>query len=266
MENKQRVVVVTGASSGIGEIVAKYFLQKGDKVFGLSRKIKEELEYEQISCDVTKVEQVKSAISQIIQKEGKIDVLINNAGMGISGSIENQKLEDIKKIFDVNFFGAVNVTQAVLPHMRDNGGGKIINTSSLAGFIPIPFQSFYSATKSSLDIWAKALRLETKQFNIDICNVVLGDTKTNFTSSRQKSPTDIGTVYEQVVDKSIKKMENDEQNGQNPLGVAKIMYKLSLKRKMPASKVVGFGYKTLSFLAKILPQKLMLYVVSKLYT
>lgn len=265
MEEK-RVVVVTGASSGIGRVVAQYFYKQGDIVYGLSRNKKDEPYFMQIACDITSDEDVKNAIEFVIKKEKKIDILINNAGMGISGSIENQNMDDIKKIFDVNFFGAVRVTQAVLPYMRSAGGGKIINTSSLAGFIPIPFQSFYSATKSSLDIWAKALRLETKPFNISICNVVLGDTKTNFTSSRQKSPTDIGTDYEEIVDKSIKKMEKDEQNGKSPLEVAKVMYKLSKKKKMPPTKVVGFGYKTLSFLAKILPQKFMLFVVSKLYT
>lgn len=261
-----RVVVVTGASSGIGREIAKYFANNGDKVFGLARSSFEEKNVKSISCDVTIKESVRLAIKEIITKEGHIDILINNAGCGVSGSVENSDIEDIKNMFNVNFFGAVSVTQEVLPFMREHGGGKIINTSSVASVIPIPFQSFYSATKSSLDIYAKALRLEVRPFNIEICNVLVGDTKSNFTSSRKKSQRDEGSVYEETVKRSVKKMENDEKNGKDPVSVAKTMFKLSLKKKLPPTKTVGVKYKLIVFLNKILPQKFMLFVVSKLYS
>lgn len=261
-----RVVVVTGASSGIGREIAKYFANNGDKVFGLARSSFEEKNIKSISCDVTIKESVRLAIKEVITKEGHIDILINNAGCGVSGSVENSDIEDVKNMFNVNFFGAVSVTQEVLPFMREHGGGKIINTSSVASVIPIPFQSFYSATKSSLDIYAKALRLEVKPFNIEICNVLVGDTKSNFTSSRKKSQRDEGSVYEETVKRSVEKMENDEKNGKDPVSVAKTMFKLSLKKKLPPTKTVGVKYKLIVFLNKILPQKLMLFVVSKLYS
>lgn len=261
-----RVVVVTGASSGIGREIAKYFANNGDKVFGLARSSFEEENIKSISCDVTIKESVRLAIKEVITKEGHIDILINNAGCGVSGSVENSDIEDVKNMFNVNFFGAVSVTQEVLPFMREHGGGKIINTSSVASVIPIPFQSFYSATKSSLDIYAKALRLEVKPFNIEICNVLVGDTKSNFTSSRKKSQRDEGSVYEETVKRSVEKMENDEKNGKDPVSVAKTMFKLSLKKKLPPTKTVGGKYKLIVFLNKILPQKFMLYVVSKLYS
>ena len=266
MKKTNRVVVITGASSGIGSVVAKYFRDKGDIVYGLSRRAEDKDGITQISCDVTSKANVKNAIEKIIEREKRIDILINNAGCGISGSVENSELDDIKNMFDVNFFGAVNVTQAVLPYMRGNGGGKIINTSSVASVIPIPFQSFYSATKSSLDIFAKALRLEVKPFNIQVCNVLLGDTKSNFTSSRKKSVNDEGSVYQEVVKKSVAKMERDEQNGKDPITVAKAMYKLSLKKHLPPTKTVGVEYKLIVILEKILPAKFMLFVVSKLYS
>ena len=210
-KNASRVVIVTGASSGIGREIAKYFANKGDKVYGLARRLFDDEKIVSIQCDVTSKEQVRIAIQQIVDKEKRIDVLINNAGCGVSGSIENCDIDDIKDMFNVNFFGAVNVTQEVLGIMREQKGGKIINTSSVASIIPIPFQSYYSATKASLDIWAKALRMEIKPFNIQVCNILVGDTKSNFTLSRKKSNNDKGTPYESIVEKSISKMEKDEQ-------------------------------------------------------
>ncbi len=266
MKKTSRVVVVTGHSSGIGSAVAEYFRKNGDIVYGLSRHKGDNEKINFIECDITDPLQVKNAIEQIDKIEGRIDILVNNAGMGISGSVENTTLDDVKKIFAVNFYGAVNVAQSVLPIMRREKGGKILCTSSLASFFPIPFQSFYSATKASLDIWAKALRLETKPFNIQICNCLLGDTKSGFTSARKKSMYDGGTVYEETVKRSVEKMEHDEQNGKDPMTVAKTMYKLSNKKRLPATVIVGGLNKLLGFLNKILPQKVMLFVVGKMYT
>ncbi len=265
-KNASRVVIVTGASSGIGREIAKYFANKGDKVYGLARRLFDDEKIVSIQCDVTSKEQVRIAIQQIVDKEKRIDVLINNAGCGVSGSIENCDIDDIKDMFNVNFFGAVNVTQEVLGIMREQKGGKIINTSSVASIIPIPFQSYYSATKASLDIWAKALRMEIKPFNIQVCNILVGDTKSNFTLSRKKSNNDKGTPYESIVEKSISKMEKDEQNGKDPITVAKVMYKVSRKKKLPPTKTVGGMYKLILILEKFLPQKLMLFIVSKLYS
>lgn len=262
----QKVVVITGASSGIGLITAKHFVKNGYKVYGLSRNVKEESDFVSLSCDVTNIEQIKESINYIMEKENRIDVLINNAGFGISGSVENEPLDKIESLIKVNFLGAVAVTQQVLPIMRKQGGGKILNTSSVASVAPIPYQSFYSVTKASLDIWAKALRMEVKPFNIEVCSVQLGDTKTGFTASRQKSVNDEGTVYEAVVAKSIAKMEKDEQYGKDPITAAKTMLKLVTKKHMPATKVVGLDYKFLVFLIKILPQKLVLFILNKLYS
>ena len=265
-QNRRQVVVITGATSGIGKITANYLNQNNFVVYSLSRRLLEDKNINYISCDVTNREQVKKAVNEILEKEDTIDVLINNAGFGISGSIENQDINEIKNIFNVNFLGTVNVTQEVLPIMRKQNFGKIINTSSVASIFPIPFQSYYCATKASLDIWAKTLRLEVKKFNIQVCNILVGDTKTGFTAVRQKSSADKGTVYEDIVKSSVEKMEKDEQKGKDPITVAKIVYSLIKKKKMPATKTVGFGYKCLVFLEKILPQSLMLWVVSKLYS
>ena len=264
MDNK-KVLVLTGASSGIGLITSEFFSKKGFIVYGLSRREAESKDFNWISCDVTNVSQVEDAIKTIVKKEGKIDVLINNAGFGISGSVENSSVEDVKKQFEVNFIGAVNTTKAVLPIMRKQGYGKILNTSSVASVIPIPFQSFYSASKSSLDTWAKALRIEVKPFNIQVCSVLVGDTKTGFTSVRQKTDVKKEGVYAQTVEKSVKKMEKDEQNGKDPITVAKTYFKLVKKRNIPPVKVVGFSYKFLLFIKRFVSERFMLWVVSKLY-
>ena len=265
-DSVQKVVVITGASSGIGLVTAKHFSKNGYKVYGLSRSINEESDFVSLLCDVTNLEQIKESISYIMQKENRIDVLINNAGFGISGSVENEPMDKIESLIKVNFLGAVAVTQQVLPIMRKQGGGKILNTSSVASIAPIPYQSFYSVTKASLDIWAKALGMEVKPYNIQVCNVMVGDTKTGFTAGRQKSEYDIGTVYEDVVTKSIAKMEKDEQHGKDPITVSKTMLKLARKKHIPATKVVGLDYKMLVMLIKLLPQRVVLFILKKLYT
>ncbi len=262
---ESKVVVITGASSGIGFATAKYFAQNGYKVYGLARRTFKEENITSISCDVTDTEQIKKAIKIIIAKEKQIDILINNAGFGISGSAENQSAEDIKKQFDVNFFGAVNVTQQVLPIMRKQGFGKILNTSSVASVFPIPFQSYYCATKSSINVWAQALALEVKPYNIQICNVLVGDTKTGFTAVRQKTSAENEGDYADIATKSVAKMEKDEQSGKDPITVAKVFYKLANKKKIPNTKVVGGLYKFLLFLKRIVPEKFMMWVLSKLY-
>lgn len=268
MKNKsieKKVVIISGASSGIGLKTAEYFADRNYIVYNFSRRVVEHNKIKSIKCDVTDEDQIKSAVTQVFNEQKRIDVLINNAGFGISGSSENQSLSDVKKLFEVNFMGAVNLTSHVLPIMREQKYGKIINTGSAAGVFPIPFQSFYSATKSAIDIWSKALSLEVKPFGVQVCTVLVGDTKTDFTGKRVKN-TESGTVYEKVLEKSIVKMERDEQNGKDPITVSKTMFKLAERKKMPPNKVVGFSYKMLVFLNKILPTKFMLWVVSKLYS
>lgn len=261
---EKQVVIITGASSGIGKATASYFVSKGYKVYGVARK---DFNVEGVSTvlgDVTDVEAVKQIIDFVVKQEGKIDILINNAGFGVAGAIETTPIEDAKKQFDVNFFGAVNMTNAVLPYMRKQQTGKIINTSSIASVIPIPFQAFYSSCKAALDNWAKALRIELKPFNIKVSNILPGDIKTGFTQNRERK-TDKKSPYYQQETKSIEKMEKDEQNGMQPICIAKKMYKIAKKKNPPYTCTVGFSYKLICFLQKILPTRFVMWIVSKLY-
>ncbi|MDD3397047.1 MAG: SDR family NAD(P)-dependent oxidoreductase [Clostridia bacterium] len=259
------VVLITGASSGIGLATANYLTEKGYKVYGLSRKMPENVEFENLVCDVTNYKAVAEKFEYIYNKEGRIDVLINNAGMGIAGAIEHTEAEDIKKIFDLNVLALINSCKCVVPFMRKCGGGKIINIGSVAGVIPIPFQACYSSTKSAVDIFSTAFGLEVKDFNIQLTTVMPGDTKSNFGFNRVKNTLMQDEYYKSRIDNSIKKMEKDEREGMSPLCVSEVIYKVIKRKKSPSRVAVGFNYKTIVFLSKILPRSLMLKVVKKMY-
>lgn len=259
------VIIITGASSGIGKETAIYLAKKGHKVYGLSRTICQNQHFESLSCDITNFDMVKQTFEQIFEKEGKIDVLVNNAGMGISGAVEQTSDADIKKQFDLNLFALINACKMITPILRKCGGGKIVNIGSVAGVIPIPFQTFYSVSKASVDMFTMAFGLEVRDFGIQTCVVMPGDTKTGFTDSRIKTLIEQDEVYGDRISQSVCKMESDEKNGKPPISVSKVVYKVIKKRKMPSRKTVGFSYKLIILLEKLLPRRLMLWVVKKIY-
>ena len=259
------IVIITGASSGIGLETARYLSRFGHKVYGLARRKVENEPFESLECDLTCYERVKECFEYISKKEGRIDVLVNNAGMGISGAVEHTSAEHIKRIFDVNVLALINASKLIIPYFRQSGGGKIINLSSVAGVIPIPFQAFYSATKSAVIEFSYALRLEVKPFNIQVSVVCPGDTKTSFTSARVKNQVMADEFYGDRIKKSIEKMEKDETSGKPASSVSKIIYKIIKKKHSPVCKTVGVSYKFIMFLVKILPTRFMLFIVKKLY-
>lgn len=259
-----KTVVVTGASSGIGLAIAELFISKGYTVYNLSRHRNENSAAKYICCDVTDEEAVKSAFRIVFDKEGTIDVLVNNAGFGISGATELTSLESAKKQFDVNFFGAVTCSNQVAEYMRNQGGGTIINISSLAAQLSIPFQTFYSASKAAVNSLTLALANELKPFGIKVCAVMPGDVKTGFTDAREKSNAE-NSVYSEILHKSVATMERDEQNGMSPDDIAKAVYKLSQKKNPKPLSTVGFQYKALSSLAKFLPVRTVNYIIGSIY-
>lgn len=258
----KRIVFITGASSGIGNATAKKFIKNGDIVYGMARKDFILDGGTAIKGDVTSVEDINNALNLIISKHDKVDIIINNAGIGISGPVEVAKKEDIKKQFDVNFFGAVNVIQAFLPYIRESKG-YIINVSSIMAFIPLHYQAFYSASKGALDNMALALRQEVKPYGVKVCNIQPGDVKTNFTDSRIKNKID--NVYNEGEKESTKKFEKSERKGMSPDKIANKIYKLSKRKNPPITCTVGFSYKLVKFLNRLLPQKFVSYISSKLF-
>ena len=261
-ENK--VVIITGASSGIGLVTAKILAGLGTKVYGLAINQFETNDFEYMQCDVTNAEQIADVTKKIFEKEKHIDFLVNCAGMGISGSVENSEDKQIAKIFDVNFFGTVKMCKAVIPYMRKNNFGRIVNISSVAGELPIPFQTFYSATKAGIESFTAGLDMEVRPFGIRAACVLPGDTKTGFTAAREKNQNDDASYGRRIVS-SIGKMEHDEQTGMKPESVSKVIARVLLKKNPKPLNIVGFKYKFLVALSKCLPKKFVHKVLFKMY-
>ena len=258
-----KVAVISGATKGIGLACANMFSKEGYKVYCLSHNQPENYEYEFIKCDVTNEEDVKNAFDIINKKELFVDVVLCNAGKGIGGPLENTQLDVAKNLFDVNFFGAFNLAKAFIPKFKQQKFGKILFMSSVGSIFPLPFQAFYSASKSALETMANAWRIELAPFNIQVGCILPGDTKTSFTQSRQNYVGD--ETYNNRDVKSLKKMEKDEINGMSPNKIANTVRKVISKKKVPARTIVGGKYKIFAFLNKILPQKLILWIVGKIY-
>lgn len=258
------VIVITGASSGIGKQTAQFLAEKGYLVYGISRSVVQDVNFKSIQCDITDHEAFNRVLTNIAEEVG-IDVLINNAGMGIAGAIEYATDEEINRIFDLNVLALINACKTVTPLMRKRGGGKIINLCSVAGVIPIPFQTCYSVTKAAVDMFSMSFGLEVKDFNIQVTSILPGDTKTGFTKNRVKSEVLDDEFYGERIKASIERMEKDEQNGKDPQTVTNVIYKVIKKRKAPLRKTIGFTYKLIVFLERIVPRRFMLWIVKKLY-
>ncbi|HHW79238.1 MAG TPA: SDR family NAD(P)-dependent oxidoreductase [Acholeplasmataceae bacterium] len=261
----KRVVIITGISSGVGLSLGKFLVDKNYIIYGISRSVINEAGINHIKADVTNEEQLITAYQMIYEKEGQIDFLINNAGMGISGSIEATKLSDAKNIFDVNFMGLFLSTKAVLPYMRKQASGRIINIGSVAGPLSIPFQAFYSSSKAAVNTFSDALANEVSPYGIGVCTILPGDIKTNFTKNRKKNIDELD-VYEKRVEKSIEVMEKDEQAGMDVLYASKNIYKVMRKKNLPLRMTIGKKYKVFIFLQRLLPVKLVNKIVGSIYS
>lgn len=258
------VIIITGASSGIGLVVAKALADKGHHVYGISRTKIHEKNIKSVQVDVTDFEQLHTCYREIFDIEGRIDVLINNAGFGISGSIEGTSCEDAKKLMDVNFMGVFHSTKAVLPFMRAAKSGKIIQMSSVASRLAIPFQAFYSSSKAAINAFSEALTIEVQPYGIQVCTLMPGDIKTGFTKNRKKNALD-PSIYKKRIDRSVGVMEQDELNGMDPEIAANVVCSLLSKKRMPLYKTIGFKYKVFVFLHKMLPSKLANQIVGSIY-
>lgn len=271
--NDKKIVFITGASSGIGKACAEYFSKRDHLVYGTTRNRHllrvwpEDAAYKMLFMDVTDIESVQSSIERIIDECGRINVLINNAGMGMAGAIEDSSYKEIKLQFDTNLLGAFNVINSVLPHMRKAGNGIIINIASMAGVISIPFQAAYSGSKAAMIAMTEALRCELKPLGIRACSINPGDLKTDFTFNRKLTKKSKGeTVYKQRMERSIETMARDEQNGGDPVCIAKAAERVMKRKNPPVMVNVGLKYKLLAFLARILPSKLREFIVIQLYS
>ena len=259
-----KVVIITGGSSGIGLCTAAALRDRGCKVYELSRRDSEVTGITHIKCDVTDEAQLAAAVGQVMAESGRIDILINNAGFGISGAVEFTDTADVRRLFDVNFFGMVRMNRAVLPLMRRQGGGRIVNLSSVAAPVPIPFQTYYSAGKAAVNSYTMALSNEVKPFDISVCAVMPGDIKTGFTSARKKNIAG-DDIYGGRITRSVAGMEKDEQTGMDPAKAGAFIASVALKNSRKPLYTIGFGYKCAVFLTKILPARWLNALIGQLY-
>ncbi|NCA66845.1 MAG: SDR family NAD(P)-dependent oxidoreductase [Clostridia bacterium] len=260
----EKIAIVSGASSGIGKDTALLLKDNGYTVYGFNRKKAEIAGINFIATDLTNTESIKAAVKEVIDRHGKIDLLVNNAGMGISGSIENTASDSASYIFDVNFFGTFELTKCVLPHMRAQMSGRIITIGSLASIFYLPFQGFYSATKAAVTSMFNALQLEVRPFNINVTTIMPGDIKTDFTANRKKNDYEL-PAYQERMKKSVAVMEKDEQNGMPASCIAKEVLKQATKKRPDLNVVVGSKYKLIALLAKVLPASFVNNMIYKIY-
>ena len=264
-----KIILITGGSSGIGRAIASFLSSRDDYIiYGTSRNIEnhKNLNFNLIQLDVTSIDSINACIDKVISKHGKLDILINNAGVGITGPMEETPNEEIEKHFKTNLYGPINIMKKVLPHMRKNNSGLIINITSIAGHIGTPFRSIYSAGKSSLDIISETLNMEVKDFNINIVCVAPGDYLTNISKGRFHSPIIKDSSYETSYKSSLDKMNDNIKKGADPIKVAKLIYKIINTDKPKIKYISGSFLERFGIILKfILPQKVFEYLVLKLF-
>lgn len=255
----QKIVFITGASSGIGKAIGEYLHDKNYIVYGTSRNPEKypNSKIKLLALDVTDVASIQNAIEQVLLQENRIDVLINNAGAGITGALEEIPTTEIKRNFETNFFGPIEVMKAVLPQMRKQKSGLIINITSIAGYMGLPYRSVYSASKGALELITEALRMEVKQFGIEVTNVAPGDFATNIVRGRYHAPLIQGSDYEASYGKTLDLMNTHVDSGSNPIEMAEAVYKIINTPKPKIHYKVGaFLQKFSIVLKRVLPDKM----------
>ncbi len=253
----KKVVLITGASSGFGQAIARRLAAKGYIVYGTSRKAigQNDNGIHYLVMDVRQRASVKAAVAQLLAEQGRIDVVVNNAGMGIGGSLELATDEEIDIQMDTNFRGCVNVCQEVLPTLRAQGGGRIVNISSIGGVMGLPYQGFYSASKFAIEGFTEALAAEVRGFGIKVSMVEPGDFATGFTASRRNSEaTAKSDAYGASFARSLSLIEKEENGGLKPDFLAKKVVKI-IESSHPHLRyvVANFEQRLSVLLKKLIP-------------
>lgn len=255
-------VLVTGASSGIGKETADLFAMNGFTVYAASRHPLETSNPSIIplEMDVTDIDSIRKASARI----DELGIIVHCAGFGISGSAEMTPADRARAQMETNYFGVLNVNNVFLPMLRKNSRSLVLITSSVAGLLSIPYQSHYSSSKYAIEAYAEALRMEASQFGVRVSLVEPGDTKTGFTKARTSDEPEDSPYLEQCKE-AVEHMAKDEQNGKSPDSAAKVFLKLAYRKNPPVRVAVGFDYKFLALLAKILPSRLVNWIVKMIY-
>ncbi|WP_149275995.1 SDR family oxidoreductase [Pareuzebyella sediminis] len=256
---EKKVVLITGGSSGIGKSIGLYLKEEGFKIYGTTRSLLKNSEFEGfelLELDVTHPDSIAFAVKSLLDREGRIDVLVNNAGVGITGPIEETPHEEILKVFDTNVHGPIHMAKAVLPQMRRQNFGHIINITSIAGYMGLPYRGVYSATKAALATLTEALRMEVKNFGVEITTLAPGDFATNIAAGRYHVPIYEDSPYKEPYGNTLKMINEDVDGGDDPILVAKEVLKVINTKSPKVHYKVGAPMQKFSTrLKKILPDK-----------
>ena len=254
-----KVIVVTGGTSGIGKHFVDFF-RDGNTVINLARSVEAD-DYD-IKCDVSVESEVIEAFKLIKEKWGRVDILINNAGYGVSGATEHLKDEEVSRLFEVNFMGVFRCAKYALPLMEK--GAKIVNISSACAIFPLPFRGMYCASKAAVSMLSHSLREEVKPYGIDVTAICLGDTKTEFTKNRVKNFTTSERYGDRIklADEHIAKREHKRMSVDY---AASKIEKIIMKKKYKPFYIVGAKYKFLYALYRIFPLNIILSVTGKMF-
>jgi NAD(P)-dependent dehydrogenase (short-subunit alcohol dehydrogenase family) len=251
---KAPVVLVTGASRGIGKAIAQKFAQAGYQVFGTTRQASPVgTEARVLRLDVQEEESVEKCVNAVLAQTGRIDFLINNAGFSIYGAIEEVSLAQTKAVFETNFFGVVRMTQAVLPTMRRQASGRVINIGSLAGFLPMPYQAAYAASKHALAGWTETLDFEVRRFGIRAILIQPGFIRTDIDRNSTTGAL-LKDIYSDERSRVTEKLRISVESGDDPVTVADAVLQAATKREPTIKVLVGRGARQVRVLRTLLPR------------
>lgn len=263
-----KVILITGASSGLGRACADYLAQRGYRVFGTSRRQQEQAStpFAWVLMDVDDDASVQEGVAQVLQQAGRLDVVVNNAGFGFGGAVEDTSLAEARAQLETNFFGTLRVCQAVLPTMRAQRSGLIINTSSLGGIIALPFQGLYSAAKFAVEGLTEALRMEVRPWGIHVVLVEPADFRTDFTARRRQTAASGESPYAAAFERALAVIEHDETHGSSPELVGRLLERIIHCRAPRLRYMVGSFTELLAAVLKpYLPQRLFEWIIRAHY-
>lgn len=262
-----RVVLVTGAASGLGRAAATHLAGVGHRVFGGDLEPPSVPAVTGLRLDVTDPASVTAAVDEVVQGAGRLDVLVNNAGFGIAGSVEDTSLEEARDQLEVNFFGVLNMSRAVLPMMRAQGGGLIVSISSIGGLMALPFQGLYSASKFAVEGLAEALSEEVRPFGVNVVIVEPADFRTGFTGARRiVAAAGRGSAYDAAFSRALQVIETDERTGSDPELMGTLLERILDSRRPRLRYSVGSTVERLTIgLRRALPARVFTPIIERHY-